>query len=837
MFIRELEIKDNTRLMIRGTNFINIRFQEIYQLILGTNGCGKSTIMQELSPLPASGGDYMKNGYKKIVIEHKNKLYTLTSRFSTAAGKHSFIDETTGEDLNPGGTQSTQRILIEQIFGFDQSLHEVLTDQVKFTNMSPLTRRDWLTRMSGTNLDFAIDIFNKIKKAQKDEDAVLKHLTNRLNKESGDLIDKEALEELKEKCRKLDDRIKELYSHRIHEQLNSPEVQMTRLDNQIAKCNELAQTLLRIPLIKPNGITCFNDMVEERDSIEKQLQFNNGAIQSLINEHQEISEMLATVESIKNEGDVEELQGKLDQLSSNINQLKSATKYIHDVENAIEHYGNAMGVSQILTEVMSGMIDNTEGYITRDKRDKAREDLDKILLDLSTINRNILKAEHDKNHILSMETIDCPECHFRFKPGVNENDLPKIDEFIKSANGKISELEKRREQLVSFLDECSKYANDYKRFTDIMNQNRSLDFIWAIIKPLSLRDNHPTKILSTYNECFNDLKNLAQVQRILPEVYKIEASINKANSVKNNTNFSQDRLNKIENQINDYRNENRKLEERLSALKTFYRNHEKMQILYNELKESLVVMDNEINNLYKSHKKVIIETAITDVNNEVAVHGLALREAQNRQDIIDDINKSRMLSLEQNEYLKLLIAEINPTSGIIADFFKQFIEQFVDQMNIIINKVWEHSMVLLPCEIGAEGISYKFPLRINDKPYGPPDGSKGSNSQVTIVNFAFKIVVMIYLGLEDYPLYLDELAPDLDEKHRINIVSFVRSFVESKRCSQMFMVSHYISGYGAFTNAQTLVIDEENLLELPQSYNHHAVIKKEAKEMIDTEAA
>ena len=69
MIIHEIEIKDNTRLMIRGTNFLKIKFTEIHQLILGTNGCGKSTIIQELSPLPPAGNDYLKNGYKKIVID------------------------------------------------------------------------------------------------------------------------------------------------------------------------------------------------------------------------------------------------------------------------------------------------------------------------------------------------------------------------------------------------------------------------------------------------------------------------------------------------------------------------------------------------------------------------------------------------------------------------------------------------------------------------------------------------------------------------------------------------------------------------------------------------
>ena len=47
------------------------------------------------------------------------------------------------------------------------------------------------------------------------------------------------------------------------------------------------------------------------------------------------------------------------------------------------------------------------------------------------------------------------------------------------------------------------------------------------------------------------------------------------------------------------------------------------------------------------------------------------------------------------------------------------------------------------------------------------------------------------------------------------------------------MNSHYASGYGAFTNAEILVLDDENLLNIPQIYNEHAVIRKD--ETLDIE--
>jgi ABC-type multidrug transport system ATPase subunit len=83
---------------------------------------------------------------------------------------------------------------------------------------------------------------------------------------------------------------------------------------------------------------------------------------------------------------------------------------------------------------------------------------------------------------------------------------------------------------------------------------------------------------------------------------------------------------------------------------------------------------------------------------------------------------------------------------------------------------------------------------------------------------------MAYLGLTDYPLYLDELGASLDEKHRVAIMDFVKNFVEAGECSQMFLISHYHSGHGVFSNAEVTVLDDTNLLTKPDNFNKHVTI-------------
>lgn len=828
MIIRELEIYHNTRLMIRGTTFININFTEIAQLILGTNGCGKSTIVQELSPLPPNGGDYLKNGYKRIVIEHENKSYTLTSTYSIKAGKHSFIDNETGEELNEGGTQSVQKTLVTQIFKYDQALHDVLTNQLEFTDMTTLQRRDWLTRISGTNLDYAINLFNKLRRAQRDEEAVVKHLTSRLNKESDGLPTTEDLHAIQARFDGLDKLIKEFYAHRVTENMPSSDEMYDIVNTKISEATNLALELLRTDeAISKGTIKSFDELNDVRSRLINQIEVDKDRVKELYNEHNDISGLLSQTQDINNEEQLETFKKRLKDIHNEIEQLRGTTSLITECDNAAQTYGRARGISDALYHLSTELIDNTEGYFTKQKRADTQDKIDAFNLSINNKTRELKNVEHNITHIELTDGVNCPKCSFSFRPGVSEADLPMLKEKQLQIEKQIDELQIQKKVLTDYIDEYIIYRDNYLKYMNVLNANRDLPFLEKHIRPIDLLNDSPRVIGTRLNRCLADLNTLAKIESHMPEVYKLEAAIDKVNSVRSSGNYTQERLNKIDSDIETIKLRN---QDNLIALEKFDKDrmsYLKMNNLYNQLNNKLDDLSKAMEYTYRAGKKEAIETTITKVNTDLAHVNIQLNEARNKQSVIDDITSQRDKTMLRSNGFKALVTEINPATGLIADYFKQFIDQFVEQMTIIINKVWEHNIEMLPCDVNADGITYKFPLRVNDKPYGPPDGSKGSTSQVSMVNFAFKIVVMVYLGLDDYPLYLDELAPDLDEKHRINIITFVRGFLESKRCSQMFMVSHYATGYGAFTNAEVLILDDANLLDVPQKYNDHVKITKD----------
>lgn len=788
-----------------------------------------TTIMQELSPLPPDGKDYIKGGYRSIDIEHKNVRYRLTSTFNKQAGEHSFLNLDTNEEMNSGGTQSVQRTLIQEIFGYDQSLHEVLTDQVKFSLMSPIQRREWLTRISGTNLDFAINIFNQIRKAQRDEEAVTKHFNQRLNKEADKIPNKQEIDAINAEVDSLNNYLEFLRSGKFNldndESYNSKLYDYNQLLQTILK---KAKDILRMEIKTPEGI----DNIEDFRSYLSREHFKINNIEELINkaelEHIEIQNI---INETNNSGDLTSLQEELSRLvkesTESINLLEVFNK---DTKEAGKLLGSLQGIRDTLVEHLSEMIDNSEEYFTSEKQTENQEAVTKLYEELELWKSRKEKVNHQLYHIENTEAVDCEKCGHNFKPGIKSESLPKLKEALLKCDANINSLENKIKEIETYINECLKYVNHYKAIRTLAKNTPHLKQFWDRVFDINFTRGSTKPVITVLYKAIKDLEILDTLEINAKEIYKLEATIDKLKAVENNGYYTRAKLESIEEEI-------QKLKEELTVLRVnvnFYSDEFDKAIAINnsfiEYKKLLESIREKQSYLFNKAASDWTDNQIKEVNIKMGSLVHKQNEMQATLRIIEDVTNSRQKSMEKSEILKILVNEINPTTGLIADFFQQFINQFVDQVNIILGKIWEHNIELLPCGLDDNGLTYKFPLRVNDSEFGPPDCSKGSNSQISVVNFAFKIVVMIYLGLEDYPLYLDELAPDLDEKHRINIVSFVRSFVESKRCSQMFMVSHYETGYGAFTNAEILVLDSDNLIDIPRVHNKHANIERGVKQ-------
>ena len=829
VLIKSITLCGNKRLLPADIKYFHAKFKNTHQLILGLNGSGKSTTIQELNPMPATPADYLNGGYKKIEIEHQGNLYTLVSTIGTS-NHHSFVMNDI--ELNDGGTSSVQKVLVLEHFNLDEKLIEVLTDQTRFHLFSPNERRNWLTRLSGTNMDFAISFFKHLKTLHRDAEAVVKHMDARLAKESSDITTPEQLDDLENAHKKLEHSVLSLLEYKDKD---VGEVSHLRglLDGLSMECSRLAEDIVRTKVVKPiNGVYGRSELITLREKLNEDMQSYKGQEQLLLKEYTELKDALNAAAEVENR-DIGELQLLKTQTENTIaSHARNITRY-SDIQGAVSIHGATDAIWQTLNGMVIELYDNSESTFTREAMSEAEVKLEDIKDKVRQAGIKLDLAKTARTRLIGTEEVECPSCETTFKPGVDAAMLENLENKILKYESLLDTLKEEREVIDKYLSEGMSYIAQYKRLINLMNNTPSLKPLWDDLKSVDLTKNSPHVLLPIMNAWYKDVELHLAIAKLEPELVYIDATIDKVRAVENTEiSHTQKRVSDISEKISEVNSKYFEALEVYDLTTLHLDNRDAISDMYTKLLD-ITRRRNEIKiQLLDSMTQQHLSYLLSDMNAKLSEYTTDLNRAKSAREILADLTFQKQKAEHERDVLKTLLKELNPTDGLIAKQSKMFIEQFVEQLNSVIQAVWSYEMKVLPCPIESEKLTYKFPLYFPATDASTQDVSKSSAAQKGIVDFAFKLVVMAYLGLEDYPLYLDELAPSLDEKHRINIMAYVKNFVESKQCSQMFMISHYLESHGVFQNTNNIVMDKTNLLSLPNEYNTDVEISSKMRTLV-----
>jgi len=236
----------------------------------------------------------------------------------------------------------------------------------------------------------------------------------------------------------------------------------------------------------------------------------------------------------------------------------------------------------------------------------------------------------------------------------------------------------------------------------------------------------------------------------------------------------------------------------------------------------------DLMNSIANHFKWLVNEGL---NEEIKLNQYQLAEYQNqltkfeRQEaVLNSLQKERTDTLAEQSELTMLAKALSVKDGLIGKYLLESLTSVLSLVNSIINGIWTYEMNVIPSKLEKEGLDYNFPLDVNDGSVTPSDIRLGSESQKDIVNFAFKLAFIKFMGYDSWPLYLDEFGRTFDEQHRDNTVPFIQNLIEQGEFSQIFYISHFESTYGSFNNVEYLVIDPTNIT-VPQVYNENVIIK------------
>lgn len=834
MKITYFELRGLKRLIKRGVNTIRYTPEHDIQVIVGSNGSGKTSLLKELSPLPAKSSDYTSDGYKIIHLDSSHGKCILTSHFSPKQ-RHSFI--LNDEECNPGGTFVVQKDLVKRYFNIDEKIQRLLLGRIDFTRMRSEEKKEWFTLLNPTSLSYPLQVYSKLKESHRDINGALKLLKNRLTAETHRAIDSSEEARLKQEYEYTRQFLMSLFNTKpnttqtIHEAQSLIKTTDGHLERLVSEYHLILKKLKGNPYAE--NFTTEEVLDSEKLQIEINIQRTRDRITdcySQLTQYTKQKEALVGIEDT----DISQIQMK------RILCDKVITDTLAKRNPLIQfpHYTNSQEIDatlSLLERIESGLLMILAELIPNPDRRYSSEYLVNLQTQYNTLTqKRVVDAEAlhtdqlrltQYEEILSHNQTECPNCHHQWVRDYNESDHKSIKVRIEQQKTSLTLLTDQllsMEKELAILTEYARVMIEYKRFT---RSYPALTSLWDYIDSTGSLYSNPTQIKTHIGEYKHELSLLVTLYRAqaeLKELNEIHQKLidNKTNNI-NEINTQIDRLNE---EIHSLNTTLHRLQQHLTQLRTYKDMYQKLSVLHTQL----TTQDSTRQTHYQQYFTLLYRDMVNHLIQETQLQLTHIEQQLSRihsqQEIIKHIEKEINDLQEKEQYLKLALQSMSPVDGLIAKGLYGFINTFISQMNSFISKIWLTPLQLQTITANEDNeieLDYVFSAKIHDGVV--PDINECSKGEAEVINRAFILVAMHYLGMTDYPLYLDEFAANMDPKHKDSAFHAITHIMANSRFSQLFIVSHFEKFYSTLRNSDTVVFCSENVY-IPDTLKYNRVI-------------
>lgn len=835
MHIKLIRLKRFIRLMRSNIQEFEWTPTKQLMIMIGSNGSGKSSIMDELSPLPtpskaARGTDnFALGGEKEFHCYHNGSLYVLLSQYGHGTGKHSF--KRNDEELNSGGTFKIQEELCFQEFGLTREFHDICTGRIKFTALPTNRRREILTKMSVVDLSHAFNVFNLLKQEHRSQKGTVDTITRRLANENHDLPSDADLTILKNENTELTQRLNSLFLARqpnARQGFNN-EADAIQSLNQLV---ERAKTVLYAYPTLPERIKAKNEteFLEEKRVVMEQC----ATIHAVINRMAEDLESLRGVSNADMEVSPEQLQSIETEIvtcnAAITEQLKDlevrSTRFPMvnlDMSNNPEGRLNTMFTR--LYEITNAFPDNTEGYISSQGIEATRQNLQGLLARRRQLDQSEQTGAQRLTRLKACDTVECPKCDHAFKPGIEADEGDKLETYLADVRDKLNEVDLMIRRDEEYLETAKDYKSHVHNFVQLTREYNDFGVIWDFIAEHQLMFKTPSAIkldLTQWREKMSKYINLQRNQAQAERLAKRLATLNEID--RDAVAYNRNRIMSLEHEIQAAYQSQATMTE---YLKQINRGEVNIRQINAEI-TAIIQAYTQWRAKAEQHVDWLLDKAfeneITEIQVKLAKGTSQLNLLEQREYSLRVLENEVENSREVQADLSLLIKALSPNGGLLGKYLMGFMQGVVSLVNAYISEIWTYKMEVLPSKVEKDELDYNFPLCISDGVVMAPDISKGSDSQLEIVDFSFCQAMRKFLHLDDYPLFLDEFGRTFDEQHRDNLIPFIARLTENGQYSQIFYISHYASTHGAFNQAEYMVLDPTNVT-VPEAFNKNVVMK------------
>lgn len=781
---------------------IVIRPGKRVQMVLGTNGSGKSSLLSiGFSPLPADSKDFFKGGGREVHIEDRGRKFVIVEKFND---KNYYSFKVDGEEKNDGHTITVQLELCKEYFNYTREIHDFITGATKFTQLTAQARRDWIVKMSEADFSFAFREFERFRKGYSSSTSVVNFLRGRINEERARLLDPNDVVEMRKRADELRATIRELMSfprvdsgyvsmaelmddyNELFKQLDSflgREYPKTLVggktyDDLIAELSERSTELRAIQTERANNINVLNQRLGR---IKSMMDIDPEAL--AIEQEQQV-QMLGTIPPSR--------------VQLHESMLMRAEPVLHELRKAVMDLPATRTTHHALMQISDRLRASQTSY------DKAENILNNIAQQLHQISR--------------CEKISCPSCNHDFIPGVSATAVSELEqrqsrgsEYVKTVGHELAELQEE------FHTADNNYRS-YERLEEIRRQyGQQYPGVFAYIDSVGGFDlgRGLHEKLGLYEREVNLHEQRSGLVRRIEEIQQALDNYEREGAGFSALREEQEALSKSYRKVYE---EREAVDLTLNEVRRDKVYGEYFEIHYNQVEDKVEQFKQKLVRYLDREASIMAEEEISKLQTTLAINETALAEDDLVMTIVKDLETQlAKMEITQKAY-KRLTDEMSPKTGLIAEQVTQQIGAIVGGVNMMIKRVWNHPLFIqLPSKEGVD-LDYKFP--IVDENRTRADISKGSDSMLEIVNRAFVLTLYYSLNMSGYPLFLDEPGRTFDETHAQSLIPLVKDLVDSDRFSQILIISHDSDTQRAFPDSETIIIDDRNI-NYPYPYNEH----------------
>ena len=851
MLYTSLTLKGLTRLRVIHLEQISLEFSSRNQVIIGTNGSGKTSILNQMTPLPPAKpkDEFSSDGYKELKLFHDGHKFILISDYGNKNKTHSFIMD--DDDLNPSGNASIQRDCVEKYLGYTKELDSLLSLKTKICGMGPSIRKTWLMNLAPYNLNFILDdhkhVLSQIRACKNN----LQLLIERKANFDSQLITDDDLVALKNTRSDLNKSITVLTETLIKMEswLSNQYTQWYRdaENHEVIMQSDWIKDLEKTYLFHMRLLGSANMNLSSLDDDKLALSIEGHKLsQEIVTKSQELNELTSSITNYDLKiATLTDAGSQLTHLNDDIENLANLIKTKANgiipnplpklwLENKDHHLDRLNSLIDVFKDLKI-----TPSSIDRFKRKrKLYSQWDSKVSFLESHKRSLendytsLKDTMEKRHSMSppipieqCQQYNCP-LFLKYKEISDDRQLKfmMISKQYKYISSLTRKLRLYLEHSKQWLDEQSRYFINKKKLVDWLTEN-NIDINLDVLESLLLSnphgvihrvEDHITQSVITYDhdklqkEFLELNQNKLKIETLNIGQLEVLTELQKELQVTHTSKkLYLDTLYKKEKEING-------LLDRITLFST----------LKSDMLRFIETGEDVISNALKYRDMEFVTEFMKVLKDVKDAHISQLGEIDQKikqQDILKAQNEEIMSQLSIIETMRsdyiLIEKALNP-NGISQIHTAHFLNCLIKMTNIFIAYVFNYTLELKPI---GEGVDIDFTFKVKVKDITSEDVDDLSDAQKEIVDLCFNLAILVCLGLTDYPIRLDEIGKTFDPYHKQKLLDLLKIMIDDNTVSQLFLINHNTIIHEGLGDAEILVLDKQNITT-PAVYNTHVEI-------------